>query len=98
MTENHSAPAVVDSGRMRSPLEQLVDDVLTPLIAADGGHIEVVSAGPAKVVVRLSGACTGCPGIHYTRTHVVVPLVRKTLGNDVEVIVENNAPGPRASA
>lgn len=82
---------------MRSSFDQVVEDVLTPLITADGGRLEVVERGAAKVVIRLSGACTGCPGVHYTRTHVIVPILKRALGAHVDVVVENSKPGHAAA-
>ncbi len=79
---------------MQSPLDEVLENVLTPLVTADGGRISVVERSPAKVVIRLSGACTGCPGVHYTRTHVIMPALRNVLGSQVEVVVENSGPGP----
>jgi Fe-S cluster biogenesis protein NfuA len=75
---------------MSSPLEALLQDVLAPLIEADGGRIELVSADDARVVFRLSGGCAGCPGVQYTRGHVIAPAVRRALGSEVEVVVENS--------
>jgi Fe-S cluster biogenesis protein NfuA len=79
---------------MRNPLDEVLENVLIPLIAADGGRLEVVERRPEKVVIRLSGACTGCPGVHYTRAHVIAPILRKALGSQVEVVVENSRPRP----
>ena len=45
-----------------------VIEQLRPLLQADGGDIELVSADEAtgKVSVRLHGACRGCPGAQQT--------------------------------
>jgi Fe-S cluster biogenesis protein NfuA len=73
-------------------LEELLRDVLAPLIEADGGHIEIVSADAERVVFHLSGACAGCPGVQYTRGHVIIPAVQQALGIEVEVVVDNRRP------
>jgi Fe-S cluster biogenesis protein NfuA len=75
---------------MLARLQELLRDVLEPLIEADGGHIELVSADAERVVFKLSGSCAGCPGVQYTRGHVIVPVVRKALGTHVEIVVDNS--------
>ena len=74
-----------------SPLEaqakRLIDDVLRPIIAADGGQIELVSVTEARLIVRLSGTCSGCPGRPYTLSGVVERAARKYLSPTIQVDV-----------
>jgi NifU-like protein len=60
---------------------RVVEEVLRPLIEADGGRIELASLGEATVVLTLRGTCVGCPGLHYTRHHVLEPALRTAVGN-----------------
>jgi Fe-S cluster biogenesis protein NfuA len=80
------------SEELRVRAQRLVDDVLTPIIAADGGSIELVSAASNKLVLRLSGTCAGCPGRPYTLQGVIEPAARKVLGADVRVDLATDAP------
>jgi len=70
---------------MQARAQHLVEDVLRPIIAADGGTIELVSAASNTLVLRLSGMCAGCPGRPYTLQGVIEPAARKALGADVRV-------------
>ena len=72
---------------MEERAKQLVDEVLAPLIAADGGKIELVSLVDKRLLVRLTGTCSGCPGRPYTLTRIVEPVAKKWLGDDVRVEV-----------
>jgi Fe-S cluster biogenesis protein NfuA len=65
--------------------KKLVDEVLGPLIAADGGTIELVGIVDKRLLVRLTGTCSGCPGRPYTLTRIVEPAAKKWLGEDVRV-------------
>jgi NifU-like protein len=65
--------------------KKLIDEVVRPLVAADGGQIELVKVVDRRIVVRLSGMCAGCPGRPYTLSGVVEPLARRWLGADIEV-------------
>lgn len=79
---------------MEPQVRELVDDVLRPLVEADGGTIELVSVTDERIVIRLGAACAGCPGVHYTREHVVVPAVRTVVDDSVHVEVERAASRP----
>lgn len=72
---------------MQDRAAELVERVLKPLIEADGGTIELVEVSGKQVVIRLSGACAGCPGMPYTLAHVVEPAVRHALGKDFKVVM-----------
>ncbi|MBN1846122.1 MAG: NifU family protein [Sedimentisphaerales bacterium] len=39
---------------------------LRPLLQADGGDCEITGFKGKKVVLRLKGACAGCPGAQMT--------------------------------
>ena len=78
---------------MRDKAQRLIDEVLQPLIRADGGRIELLEVDARRVVVRLSGTCLGCPGQPYTLTRVIEPAFRKALGPDIQVEARF-APGP----
>lgn len=70
---------------MRERAQALIDDVLRPLIAADGGRIELVEVTERRVVVRLSGTCGGCPGQPYTLSRVIEPAFKKAFGPETQV-------------
>lgn len=76
---------------MRDEAQQLVDEFLRPLIEADGGRIELLDVEDGEVVVRLSGTCAGCPGRPYTLEHVIVPAVRRVLGETVQVVLDESS-------
>ena len=68
--------------------KKLIDEVVSPLIAADGGRIELVRIVDKRLIVRLSGVCSGCPGRPYTLSGIVEPAARKLLGPDIQVEAE----------
>ena len=76
---------------MREDVERLVAEVIAPLVMADGGAVEVVELSEGAtltVTLRLGGACAGCPGLPYTRSRVIEPVLRRGLGKAVTVIIE----------
>ena len=66
----------------------LVEQVLKPLLAVDGGAIELVDVVERRVRVKLGGSYSGCPGRPFVVRGVVEPAFRTWLGSDyvVEVV------------
>lgn len=78
---------------MREQVERQIREVLAPLIEADGGGIELVEVTKESVVVRLVGACLGCPGVHFTQAHVIEPALRAVVGSAVRIEVRREKAG-----
>jgi NifU-like protein len=76
-----------DTDSLEIRARRLVDEVLRPLIAADGGVIEFVSVSSAQLVIRLAGTCAGCPGRPYTVQGVIQRAARKVLDPEMQVEV-----------
>lgn len=66
----------------------LVDEIIRPLIEADGGRVELVTVRDDEVVLKLTGTCAGCPGQPYTLDHIIRPAVHHRLGKQVKVTIE----------
>jgi Fe-S cluster biogenesis protein NfuA len=72
---------------VRDQIEIMIREVLTPLFAAEGGSMELVSVKDGVVQVRFGGAYRGCPSISYTVSGFVLPALRQAVGGDVRVDV-----------
>jgi len=70
--------------------KKLIDEVVRPLVAADGGQIELVRVIDRRIVVRMTGTCAGCPGRPYTLSGIIEPAARRWLGADIQVEAEND--------
>lgn len=68
--------------------EALIDEIIRPLVEADGGTVEVVALTETLVHLRLADSCAGCPGKTHTRAQVIEPLFRTALGDAVEIQIE----------
>lgn len=69
--------------------KKLIEEVVSPLLAADGGKIELVSVNEERIIVRLTGMCAGCPGRPYTLSGIVEPAAKRWLGAHIRVEAEN---------
>jgi Fe-S cluster biogenesis protein NfuA len=84
---------------LRARLQETIDEVLRPLIEADGGAIELLVVEERRVVVALRGACHGCPGAQFTQRHVIEPALRAAAGGaELEVEVRTVAATSDATA
>lgn len=70
---------------MREEAERVIQEYLRPLVETDGGRIELLDVQEKRVIVRLSGTCSGCPGQPYTLSRFIEPILKRALGNDIEV-------------
>ena len=64
---------------MKEQVEQAIEKI-RPMLAADGGNVELVAVENGTVKVRLQGACAGCP------------MSQMTLKNGIEKIIKEEVP------
>lgn len=69
----------------RAALDQLLDEILRPLLEADGGGIEVVSFDGKELVLTLTGAFRGDPGAPYVQAAILRPAITKVLGDGIAI-------------
>jgi Fe-S cluster biogenesis protein NfuA len=67
--------------RLRAVLEKV-----RPFLQMDGGDIELVAIEDKNAVVRLMGACQGCPSAVYTLKMGVEQAIRKEIPDFGELI------------
>jgi Fe-S cluster biogenesis protein NfuA len=79
-----------NSGESESNFEEKVKEVIDsvrPALQGHGGDIELVSVGEDKtVMVRLRGACSGCPGAIMTLKMGVERMLKSRVPEVKEVI------------
>ncbi len=69
-------------------LERVVQEVLAPLIEADGGELYVVRIADPEVELHLTGRFSGCAGNELVVQRVIQPLLQ-TVTRDVRVKVSS---------
>lgn len=86
-------PVVSGSGRnartpyqMAKEIERVVEKVVRPRLALEGGDIEIVEIRDKKVFCRLLGVCAGCTGAQQTLNFVVEDGLRQHVDPEIEVI------------
>ena len=81
-------PPVTD---LRERLETIFEELVRPLLAADGGDAEVVDVDGERVTLRVSGSAAYGVGSHYVRASIIeraLAEVRAGLIVDYEKVAE----------
>lgn len=68
-------------GKLKAVLEKV-----RPFLQMDGGDIELVAIEDKNALVRLTGACHGCPSAVYTLKMGVEQAIRKEIPEFGELI------------
>ena len=73
---------------MKDKVEKVVEKI-KPMLAADGGPVELVGVDEKKgvVTVRLAGACGCCPHATMTLKNVVERMIKEEVPEVKEVAV-----------
>lgn len=69
----------------RAELDRVLDEILRPLLEADGGGLEVVSFDGDDLVLAFTGAFRGDPGTPYVQARVIKPAISKALGREIRI-------------
>lgn len=64
--ENGTAPAPMTNLQKIMKVQQVIEEEVRPGLQADGGNIELIDVNGDQVIVKLKGACAGCPSAHIT--------------------------------
>lgn len=73
----------------REAIEKVIDEKIRPRLAADGGGIDLVEIKDDNtVVVRLTGACGGCPFSQMTLKAGVEAALKMDFPEIKEVVTE----------
>jgi Fe-S cluster biogenesis protein NfuA len=81
----------------REKLLKICEDILAPLIRADGGQLFVVAIEADSITLHLAGKCSGCPGATLTSTAIIEPAIRAIAPN-IRVVVTSGFQVPEGAA
>jgi len=75
---------------MKEKVEEILKEI-RPMLQRDGGDIELVEVKDnGQVMVRLQGACAGCPGATMTLKMGVERILKEKVPEVTEVIAMNS--------
>ena len=67
-------------------IEKTVDEYVRPLLASDGGDVEIIDIKDNLIYCRLGGACVGCAGAGQTLKMMVERTLKDRVDERVRVI------------
>jgi Fe-S cluster biogenesis protein NfuA len=78
---------------MKDKVQEVLNEI-RPMLQQDGGDIELVDVkDDGQVLVRLQGACAGCPGAMMTLKMGVERILKERVPEVTEVVQVGGLPG-----
>lgn len=71
---------------LQQPVSNIITDKIAPMLARDGGAIELKEIKDGKIYVQLQGACVGCAASGSTLKFIVEKELREAIHPDLEII------------
>jgi len=84
--DGQGAGSATPSGADFEAKLRAVLDKVRPFLQMDGGDIELIAIEDRNAIVRLMGACHGCPSATYTLKMGVEQAIRKEIPDFGELI------------
>jgi Fe/S biogenesis protein NfuA len=75
------------SGPMAERVQQVIDEVINPGIAAHGGYVELVDVSDDTLYLRMGGGCQGCAASAATLRQGIERMVRQEVP-EIEHIID----------
>lgn len=71
---------------LQEPVTNLIKTKIAPMMAADGGAIELLQIKNGKVFVQLKGACVGCAASSSTLKYIVEKNLKEFIHPELEIV------------
>ncbi len=71
---------------LRDPVSSIIKNKISPMLARDGGAIELLDIKDAKVFVQLKGACVGCSASGSTLKYIVEKELKAAIHPELVII------------
>jgi Fe-S cluster biogenesis protein NfuA len=81
----------------RERILRICEDIIAPLVHADGGELYLVAVEPDSIALHLAGTCAGCPGAHLTSASIIEPAIH-AIAPEVRVTVTSGFQIPEGAS
>jgi Fe-S cluster biogenesis protein NfuA len=71
---------------LEQPVSNIITNKIAPMLARDGGAIELKQIKDGKIYVQLQGACVGCAASGSTLKFIVEKELREAIHPELEII------------
>ena len=76
---------------LQEPVKNIIISKIAPMLAKDGGAIQLLQIKEAKVYIQLQGACVGCAASNSTLKFIVEKNLKELIHPDLQIV--NVLPG-----
>lgn len=80
------APAGLSPYQFAKKVERTIDEEIRPMLARDGGDIELMDIKGTLVFCQLQGACSGCPSASQTLSVMVEQILKDGVDERIRVV------------
>jgi len=71
---------------LRPPVSSIIEKKIAPMLARDGGAIELLDIIDGKIFIQLQGACVGCSASGSTLKFVVEKELKAAIHPELQII------------
>ena len=71
---------------LQQPVSTIIKDKIAPMLAKDGGAIELLQIKNSKVYIQLQGSCVGCAASNSTLKFIVEKELKTAIHPELEII------------
>ena len=71
---------------LQSPVSSIIKTKIAPMLARDGGAIQLLDIRDARVFVQLQGSCVGCSASGSTLKFVVEKELKAAIHPELEIV------------
>jgi Fe-S cluster biogenesis protein NfuA len=71
---------------LQEPVNSIIKNKIAPMLARDGGAIELLKIKNARVFVQLKGACIGCSASGSTLKYIVEKELKAAIHPDLQIV------------
>ena len=71
---------------LQDPVSSIIKTKIAPMLARDGGAIQLLEIRDARVFIQLQGSCVGCSASSSTLKFVVEKELKAAIHPDLEIV------------
>ena len=76
---------------LQEPVSNIIKTKIAPMLAQDGGAIQLLKIQDGKVYIQLQGACVGCAASSSTLKFIVEKNLKELIHPEIQIV--NVLPG-----
>lgn len=71
---------------LKPAVERIIKNKVAPMLARDGGAIELLDVINARIFIQLQGACVGCGSSSSTLKYIVEKELKSAIHPELEIV------------